>query len=391
MIRTIVALALTALVSTRVTAQTPQDPSPAKASSPTQTIMGSIFAPMSSMLAFSFDRDAFEAPKNRAAIALEIDKLVRNVGQLEQHGKGQDRAFEFVAKSLGRDARNLKRWYAKGRYDEARFILHHMTENCIACHSNLPETRKPPNADTFFAKVAADALPPLERAQLQIMGRRFEDALQTYETYFSRKESDPAMVPQLGAFSDYLRLSISVKSDFKRPQGILEQLVARPLTPLHIRQQLSQWLLTLKAFDAKNILQNADVQTAKRILDEGRGQMAFARDRDGLIHYLTAEAILTRFIRGRSDRAREVGEAYYLLGTATALTEHSLWVPRSDFLLESAIRLAPAAPFAPKAYAVLEENMIAGYSGSSGTHVPNDVRLLLDELKRLIEQEQGKI
>jgi len=59
-------------------------------------------------------------------------------------------------------------------------------------------------------------------------------------------------------------------------------------------------------------------------------------------------------------------------------------VRRSEFYLETAIRLAPKAPFAEKAYLVLEERLVADYSGSGGTHVPDDVKALLKELREMI-------
>ncbi len=357
----------------------------------TQGIMQSLFDPMTKVLGASFDDAAFTAATNRPGIAAELAKLSRNAAALEAHGKTQDRAFEFVTKSLGRDARRLEMYYGKQRFDEARFVLHHMTDNCIACHSTLPEGRKFPGSDAFFTKVNGETLQPLERATLQLVSRRFDDALSTFETIFKSKDVDPALLTTLGSFTDYLRVSISVKSDFKRPQPVLAGLIAEASTPIHVKAQLERWLKTLKDFDARGVLAAGDLAAAKRIMDQGHEFMQFLRDRDGMIHYLTAEAILTRFIRGHPDRGAEVAEAYYLLGICTSMTEHSFWISRSDFFLESAIRLAPGASFAPKAYATLEENLMASYTGSGGTRVPQDVRDLLGELKRIIRQEPGKI
>jgi hypothetical protein len=376
--------------STAPAAAAPTAGSPAEPPS-TRSIMQSIFEPMSRLLGISFDAEAFEGSAHRAEITREIDQLVRHVDQLEAHAKGQDRAFEFVAKSLAVDAHSVQRRFAKGHYDEARFILHNMTDNCIACHSSLPETRRFPGADQFFAKVQTQRLDALERAHFEIVTRRFDDALATYETFFRSKELDPALITMLGAFSDYLKVAIDAKGDFKRPQTLLAYFIDRPATPLHVKRQLEQWLAALKELDAANPLATPDLATARRIMGQGRQLMEFERDREGLVHYLTAEGVLTRYIRSHPDRGADVGEAYYLLGIAASMSEHSFWLVRSDFYLESAIRLAPGAAFAPKAYSRLEESLVAAYSGSGGTHVPDDVKALLAELKRIHEQAQGKI
>jgi hypothetical protein len=369
----------------------PAPKSPPAAPVTTRGIMQSIFEPMSRLLGVSFDGQAFESAAHRAAIGRDLDELVRNADQLEKHAKGQDRAFEFVAKSLAVDAHSAQRRFAKGHFDEARFILHNMTDNCIACHSSLPETRRFPGADQFFSKVQATRLGVLERAHFEIVTRRFDDALSSYEAFFRSKELDPALITILGAFSDYLKVSIDAKGDFKRPQATLEYFLTRKGTPLHVRQQIERWLAALKEFDAANPLAVPDLATARRIMSDAHKLMEFERDRDGLVHYLTAEGVLTRYLRAHPDRGADVGEAYYLLGIAASMSEHSFWLVRSDFYLESAVRLAPKAPFAPKAFARLEESLLAAYSGSGGTHVPDDVEELLAELRRIVEQAQGKI
>src|SRR5690606_748058 len=122
-----------------------------------------------------------------------------------------------------------------------------------------------------------------------------------------------------------------------------------------------------------NILQKPEVAAARKTISEARNLMEFPRDQDGLIHYLTAEAILSRYVHGAREKTADLGEAYYLLGVVSEMTEHSIWINRSEFYLESAIRLAPSEPFALKAYALLEENVLFGYTGSSGTHIPEDV------------------
>jgi hypothetical protein len=368
------------------TAATAADQKPKEAS--TRDVMQSIFAPISRVLALSFDEKEFASPKNQAAIRKDLLTLTKNLDGLEEHAKSQDRSFEYVAKSLKRDARQLERRYVMGRYDEANFTLHHMIENCIACHANLPESQKFPPAEAFVAKVDKKRLTPLELAQLQVISRQFDAAMDTYEDFFKTKQVDPWLVTSLGSIVDYLKLSISVKSDFKRPQALIDHLMSRPTTPPHVKMQLATWQKSLKEMDTNQALKATDLASARKLLNEGRALMEFDRDRDGLVQYLTAEAILSRYIRGRADRGADVAEAYYLLGIAAGVTEHSFWLQRGDFFFESAIRLAPSAPFAPKAFRLLEESLTLGYTGSGGTQLPYDVVYLLDELRRLVAQEQ---
>lgn len=356
----------------------------------TRQIMDTIFEPLSKVLPLSFNENDFTSAKNRAQITSSLKDLSEHANVLEKHAENKGRSFEFVAKSLERDAKNLYRWYTKGQYDEARFTLHNMTENCIACHSALPENTRFPPAEKFFAAIKLKDLPPLERAHIQVLSRQFDDAIGTYEEVLRSKEIHPLNLIVLGAFTDYLKLCISVKNDLKRPQALMKEIMDRPVTPLHVKEQLKKWLVTLQKFDQEGILQKTDLESARKTITDGRSIMEFPRDRDGLVHYLVGSAILNRFVYKQPDRGAQVAEAYYWLGVSESLLEHSLWIQRSEFYFESAIRLAPAADFAPKAYTLLEDSYISGYTGSSGTHVPDDIRELLAELRRIIEQARGK-
>jgi len=57
--------------------------------------------------------------------------------------------------------------------------------------------------------------------------------------------------------------------------------------------------------------------------------------------------------------------------------------------VETAIRVGPGEPYASSALALLEELIVAGYTGSAGTNVPPDEQLRLEELRNLIDDAQS--
>lgn len=355
----------------------------------TQGIMRSLLAPLSEILPYAFQREAFVDPKNRPLIEQKLGQLAAGAKNLSQHGANLNRGFEFLAKSLARDIIVAEGRYRRGYYDDARFTIQNLTDNCIACHSSLPNNKPFPDAKQFFAKVDLNSLDAGERARLQIVGRQFEGASQSLEQILTAKDLEPGLIVMLGAMTDYLKLTLVVQKDVDRPSQLVDKLLARKdLTP-HVRQQLLVWQGSLASLKKSDVLKKPTLQNARALMDEGRKLMQFPRDRDGLIYYVAASGLLADFIHAHKDRGREVAEAYYQLGIADSMLEHSFWVSRMEFDFESAIRLAPAADFAPKAYALLEEAMVFGYSGSSGTHLPDDVKLLLAELRELIKEAQG--
>jgi hypothetical protein len=355
----------------------------------TQAVMHTVFAGLTDLLPFAFDRAALTSPKNRPEIERKLRTLADGAAALKKHGETQSRGFAYVASSLATDAQRAGVWFDKGRYEEAEFTLRNMTANCVECHSSLPESHAVPAAAAFFEAVKVESLAPAERAEYLVASRQFDAALGAYEEIIADTKINPVNLVVMSAVSDYLKVAIRVKSDFARPRAALAGLLARPTTLPHVRAQVERWTAALKEFEGGKVLASDDLAVARRILSDGRKIMEFPRDRDGLVHFVTANAILSRYVHTRPDRGVDVAEAYYLLGVSESLISHSFWIARGDFDFESAIRLAPGAPFARKAYAELEESYIAGYSGSSGTNVPAEVQALLLELRRLIVDAQG--
>ncbi len=99
------------------------------------------------------------------------------------------------------------------------------------------------------------------------------------------------------------------------------------------------------------------------------------------MYYLQASGILHRFAAAPAQPRSDLAEAYYLLGAIEAQVGKSFWPSQAEALLEAAIRTAPREPAAQRAYELLEEFLMAGYTGSDGTHVPPDIMARLDALR----------
>ena len=127
------------------------------------------------------------------------------------------------------------------------------------------------------------------------------------------------------------------------------------------------------------------MERARTLLEEARRRSGYPLDRTVLIYDLVASGLLHRFVSEHREQSDQVAEAYYLLGVAEARIRRTFWLSEGEFYLETAIRMAPRADFAELAYAQLEEETLAGYSGSSGVHLPPDVLSKLEELRALVE------
>lgn len=357
----------------------------------TRAVMDPIFATITDVLPYSLNPKRFRDPAHHATISRDLSALARNADRLARHGADRDATFAFLARSLARDAREVDRSFQAGDLDEARFRLHELVDTCVACHSRLPSDRRFPLGERFVRSLDADELPLEERARLQVATRQFDAAMASYEQLFASPDAMPVDFDMMGELDQYLEICIRVAGDLDRPIATLEKLSERPDTPQGLREDLRAWVLSLRQIKRRDF--------ARPTLAEARYQVAEARgfdpvdgDRRALIHYLAASSLLHRYIaehEGASaesappEAKAELAEAYVMLGMIESRVGRALWPWQAENLLETAIRLQPGTPTARRAYALLDEFVTAGYSGSGGLQMPEEERARLEELRVL--------
>ena len=354
----------------------------------TLELMAEFVAALQVALPRSLNSDAFQDPEHRQEILAALTTLAANGARLETHGAGGEAGFDFLSRSLARETREIRTRYADGRHDEARFLLHHVTEVCIACHSRLPDDAVRPLGAQLMSEQAIAALPARERVQLEMSTRQFAAALVSFETLFADPNVAPADLDLTGQFDSYLELCLRVQNDPQRAIRMLQDLSRRGDLPERFRENANTWIQLLQELRGAPP-PGEPLSQARTLLERARDRERFRDDRQALVLYVAASGVLNRYVAAQANATRDVGEAYYLMGVVEAHIGRSFWASETENFLEAAIRIGPGEPYAGEAYAILEEFVVAGHTGSEGEHVPADVRQRLAELRGLIESARG--
>jgi tetratricopeptide (TPR) repeat protein len=352
----------------------------------TRRIMREVFGALKDVLPLSLDEQRFADPAQRAAIRKSLAILSRNAGKLSGHGAGHDSSFEFLSASLAREAAEIERRFAAGRFREAQFALHEFTENCVACHSRLPDPDDAQLSSRFMDEAQVAALPLPERAQLAMATRQFERALAAQEAMLTSREFDVGSIDLLAYLDDYIEVCVRVKRDFERPARALEAFAKRSDLRASLKSDVSQWVTDLRAYAARPAVEG--LEAGRKLARETEAASAKGGEHALLVRYEVASGALLRYVASLPDGDPRAAEAYYWLGVIESRVGRSFWLSQTEPYLEAAIRLAPDQPLAEKAYALLEEFVVGGYTGSSGEHVPADVKAWLAELERLIARSR---
>jgi hypothetical protein len=185
------------------------------------------------------------------------------------------------------------------------------------------------------------------------------------------------------AVPTYLLLALRVKRNPERAQKGLAILGRRNDLSPRLKQDLATWRTSLMAL-APELQKSPSLESARRILAEGRSLDDFPWQGGDIIHAIVASSLLFRYIDDRKPGGEDLAEALYLLARSNAFTGRSFELFEPQFFLEQAIFVAPHTEIASRAYAALEIEATLIY-GASGALVPEDVREWLARLRELSE------
>lgn len=346
--------------------------------------MNKIYQALQELLPLSLEPGGFKHASQQKKVKEALATLSSEAKWIRRHAEPDDKGFAFLADSLVADATGAYRHFNEGRTAESQFLVRHVTENCIACHSRLPSDDAHPSKKLFNA-IDGKRLNKEQRALLLIATRQFDDAMKTFEDMFNDRAFLSSQAVLLNPFLDYLSVAVRVKGDYARARATLEKVLGYGALPERVTDDVTAWVNSLKQLEQKPPVGSDKLEMGRNLMASGKKEMEYPTDRSGLIYYLAASGLLNQYIHDdKPADASKLGEAYYLLGMAEAVTGRSYWLSQTDRYLEAAIRTAPSAPYARKAFNLLEENVVLGYSGSSGTHIPGDVKAKLHELNRLV-------
>ena len=226
--------------------------------------------------------------------------------------------------------------------------------------------------DKFFGQLLKETLSPIELARLSTMSRNFDQAEKSYETQLS---NDPKMILE-PTMREYLLVKVGVKSDISGLIPVLEANLKHPSANQTSKARAKQFLSDAKKLNAKKALakKNGGTKAIRDLIKTSTYQAS-------LLNYVVALSHLNRAL----DVKTPDPEHLFLMGKAKNGLSPFFWVSDAEFYFEEAIVKKPSAPWAQEAMDALRDIYTFGYSGSSGTKIPSDVKTKLETLQAKID------
>lgn len=362
----------------------PQEPAPQSGGSSglTGTMQG-LAEQLEDLLPLAADSSKFNDPNRRSEIEKKVQGLHRASKNVVHNSaiQRQDPSLRFLSTAFDQDINRVLESLKAGKSDFARYELMNLSSYCIECHTR---TSSGPSIGNSRMDQALGSLNRMDRIEFLVATRKFEAAMKEIQSLIKTPNDDPNRFLELDRAVRY-GLAIAVRFD-QSPQKSLDfvrTVRSAERVPYFLRQAAEAWEVSIKDWQKEPKTNRAEGLAGARVLmSKGRTTQLTPNDRSGDIYFLRALSVLHRVL-ARDLPKDELGEALLLTGAAyESIRDLAVWSLHEEYY-EACIQQVPKTRWSLSCYKRLEQAVYFGFSGSSGVHIPMDVQMRMERLKKL--------
>ncbi len=343
---------------------------------------------LTSLYPYIWSKEDFHNENNFATIEDKIKQLSNLAHKVSDKNNiespDEDPAIKFLARNFDSDMSRAYDAFRGGSKEYARHSLALATNHCINCHSR---SQVGPQFETLSLSFDFSKLNSFARGEAYIATRQFKKAVAEYESVTSRQDlirNYPFEIEKVlkRSLSVYIRV-------FDDPDGALstiQKFLKTPDMPLFLEKQAKAWekdLLAWKKEGSRKVWRNSQyLKRMQELIADADHRDGFREFDDPLVSYLRATALGHIYLAKYKDDPN-TPEVLFHMGVCYETMQDLGYESLSDDYYTQCIREKPHSPIAVKCLYRYEQNVYIGYTGSSGTRIPADVRAQLRELREL--------
>lgn len=300
-----------------------------------------------------------------------------------------DPSLALLSTLFERETKSAAHALQTGNVEYGKASLRLVSSYCISCHTR---TDMGPHFPSLPLDAKADRLNRMERAQLFAATRQFDKALDEFEAVVSDQAlAAKRQIEWSRAVRHALTIAVRVKQDPERALKIVQKIESFPNAPSLFKEFTTSWKKSLtdwKKEGKKNLSsEDAAYKEVTRLAAEAEATQKYPMDHSADVLYLrltlAAHELLSKY-----PESPHLSETLLRLGNAYDLLDDHLISPLPEMYYETCVRRASHTPTAEQCYQRYESNIYFGYTGSSGTSIPEDIEARMKELKALAQAKK---
>ncbi len=367
--------------------QTEKKVEPEKGPSTWQVKMQELSTVFSELVPLVASDQKFMDPKNKPIIEKDTEALRRLAHSLKNDKlpKNSDPSLKITAELFEDDISRAKVLLSSGQLEGARFILRDTSSYCIQCHT---QSSAGPNLPKMNLDFPTDGLTELEKADLYVSLRRFDQALGEFTKIIEDKKFAAEHVFEWEkAARSAIAISVKVEKDPNKTLTLVRKIAANPSTPQFVKESITPWEASALEWrrERKPLISSPPetLNVAERMILRAQSKQKYPLDHSQDILFFRASGILHDLLAFHNANDEIKARVLYLSGMAAEDTRDLNFWTLHETYYELCIRIAPHTDLARQCFDRLNNSMIIGYSGSAGTSIPPEIQTKLNDLKGL--------
>lgn len=323
---------------------------------------------LSALDEYIFDPVKFASPANHNFLQQQISEMAQQSKNLEHNPTmiHRDPTIRFVATQFSEDLARAKESFEEGKIPFARYQLMKVSGSCVQCHTRMQQ-----GAEHRWKKEEPflKSLTPAYQVEFLIASRRFDQAHQVLIENLKKTEGlailDIERLAHLG-----LLVTVQYQNDPSKAQqlvGLIQK--SSSASPLLV-QEARGWIASIQAW-GKEKKKPETLTDWRQVFETRKNEIGAMRAIHGVLQLMMIQSAHL-----------EVGEALLLLGESYEALNGLMPMDLHENYYASCIQSVPHTPTAQKCFDHLSDSIRLGYSGSSGIHVPVEVEVWLESLKK---------
>lgn len=351
--------------------------------------MQQMFTSLLNLQPFLASAEKFQNPKNSEIIRKDLNRLAKFKHVFPKKMAEEEPGIVAISQLFHDTVEDARRRFKRGSYDYSRHRLRTATAYCFSCHSRV-------NSEQSFQdlekRVESSQLSSFEKADVFAATRQFEKALKAYTQILSDKpQNHLGLIEYTRSLRRALSITVRVKQSPQETLQLLDGVLARKDLPQFIHQYAAHWKKDAESWasekpEKKKLTSEELIQKGKKMIERAEKLQSFPADENGEISFLRASNYLHEAL-DESPKSQSRAEALYLLGVSYAsVQDPALW-DLDRIYFETCVREAPHTELSKKCFHRFSEKVYMGYTGSSGTFIPEDEQKRMEELRKLSETQ----
>lgn len=324
---------------------------------------------LSAMEEYIYDPNKFNDPGNRDFLKQQISEMAKQAENLTHNPTllHRDPTVRFVANRFAEDVQRAHESFEEGKSPFARYQLMKVSSSCVQCHARMQQGAefRWKKEETFLKNLS-----PASQVEFLIASRRFDQASAVTSKNLSEVQEglnvlDLEKLAHLG-----LMITVQYQNDPLGASKMIRLIQKSSVISPFFRQQTTEWNEAIQRWKNEK-KRPKTVADWRRVFQDRESEVEAMRVIPGVLEIMTT-----------SPHGPHVGEALLLLGEAYEVINEILPMELHENYYAACIESVPHTSTSKKCFSKLSQSIHIGYSGSSGTHIPVEVEIWLEKLKK---------